>query len=750
MRELTIDGIPVFVADGPPPLAAGLVFGVGRRDEDFVHGGITHLVEHLAMGALGRTTTECNASVDVTVTEFTATGAPDRVAGFLQAVCTALADLPTDRLAVDADVLRSEGGLAAAPDVAVLLGELFGATGPGLASVREPALRSLTAEDVRAWARRWFVAGNAALWLAGPAPEELSLPLAPGPAPQRVPHRRRDLTTPAWTELAMDDRVALAADVPRSPALMATTGVLRARVEEELRSRRGVAYAVGVDQVPVDADRRVVVLSSDARPGESAVVARLLWREVQRLADEGPLPAELDHERALVADYLDDPRSDADEARASACGRVTGVPAATGDELRAEADRLDAAEVRAAAAALRDAAVLGVAQGTEPPPGLPRLPEWSADRVSGRVFRPVRRRGAPRGAVLVVGDEGVSADLGDGRLLTVRWTDAVGLVRSGADEWDLVGRDGIGVPLAAADWRDGAEAVRLVRAAVPAELQVDDDELRDRDGVLLLQAPVHRVREAVGTSRDAVSLVAGAEWTAVVPDGTRPAEERALQFGAAAGLRTTALVLRLTHADLEYVLYRGGRELDRHRWGVAPGDPAVLARETGRPVDEVAVVLADPGSPAEVLDRLAALLGLPEQVPDLLAGREVAGAERVEGRGIAGGVRAAVRGDYAPAPGTGSWVDRWARLGRDRPAGYRIANGAAALALFVVAWVQVGDGQVGLGVLAALLGLYSLFEVRPPRRRDRAAERPPAGSPRPGDRRGGDGSPSDRPDTVPA
>src|SRR3712207_7403538 len=54
--ELTIDGIPVFVADGPPPLAAGLVFGVGRRDEDFVHGGITHLVEHLAMGALGRTT----------------------------------------------------------------------------------------------------------------------------------------------------------------------------------------------------------------------------------------------------------------------------------------------------------------------------------------------------------------------------------------------------------------------------------------------------------------------------------------------------------------------------------------------------------------------------------------------------------------------------------------------------------------------------------------------------------------------
>ncbi len=51
----------------------------------------------------------------------------------------------------------------------------------------------------------------------------------------------------------------------------------------------------------------------------------------------------------------------------------------------------------------------------------------------------------------------------------------------------------------------------------------------------------------------------------------------------------------------------------------------------------------------------------------------------------------------------------------------------AALALLVVAWVQVGDGRVGFGVLAALLGLFSLFEVRPPRRGDRSPERPPAG-----------------------
>ncbi|WP_324273994.1 hypothetical protein [Blastococcus brunescens] len=184
MLETSIDGVPVFFAEGPPPFTAGLVFGVGRRDETFVSGGVTHLVEHLAMRAVGRTTIESNASVDLTATEFVASGSPDRVVAFLRAVCLALADLSTEQLAVEADVLRAEGGTVAAPPVALLLGELFGASGAGLAGAREPALRSLDAATVRDWAGRYFVRGNAALWLSGPVPEGLELPLADGPAPR--------------------------------------------------------------------------------------------------------------------------------------------------------------------------------------------------------------------------------------------------------------------------------------------------------------------------------------------------------------------------------------------------------------------------------------------------------------------------------------------------------------------------------------------------------------------------------------
>ncbi|HJX43700.1 MAG TPA: hypothetical protein VJ352_08480, partial [Geodermatophilus sp.] len=254
MRQFEIDGVPVFLADGPPPLTAGLVFGVGRRDETFVRGGVTHLVEHLVMRAVGRTTLDANASVDLTATEFTASGPAEGVVAFLAAVCAAIGDLPVEQLAVEADVLRAEGGTVVPPPVALLLGELFGTAGAGLASVSDPALRSLTAEDVAAWCRRWFHRGNAALWLSGPVPEGLRLPLPDGPTPVRQPQHRLPLHTPAWGEAPLEGVVALGAELRSCPGLDTTMDILRTRVEEELRHRRGLAYAVEAGVVGIEGD----------------------------------------------------------------------------------------------------------------------------------------------------------------------------------------------------------------------------------------------------------------------------------------------------------------------------------------------------------------------------------------------------------------------------------------------------------------------------------------------------------------
>ena len=737
--QTTIDGVPVFIAEGPPPLTAGLMFGVGRADETFVRGGITHLVEHLTMRAVGRTTIECNASVDLSRTEFIATGAPDQVAGFLRAVCDALADLPTDRLAVEADVLRTEGGRAAPPLVGGLLGERYGTTGPGLAGVREPAVRSLTADDVRQWVRTYFTRGNAALWLSGPVPEGLTLPLAEGSRPPREPLQRRDIPVPGWAEFPVEGQVALGGELPAGPAGSVALEVLRRRVEDELRHRRGVAYDVGADRLALDADTRFGVLMTDVRAGQEDLAARVLWRELQRLAQDGPLPAELDHERAVIAGHLDDPRSAADEAQSLAEARVTGIPVLSSDELRRELDALTPDAVRHMAARLRDGVVLGVPQALEPPPAdLARLPQWSPAAVPGRTFARRRGTGVPKGATLVVGPEGASVVLSEGQRVTVRWVDAVGLVRLGPGELLLLGRDGFSVPLSAADWRDGDEAVALVQAAVPVELQVTDDDLHEGagagDGVLLLRAPAHRVREAIGLSWLDTTIVYNGEWTALVPDPRVPAELRLAELSPTLGSGCVALVLHRTHADLEYVLLRGGKEVGRHTWGVAPGDPRLLAEATGRPLDHVTYLHGVVDEPGEIAAHAVQALGLPWEVPDLLAGREVAG-ERVIGRGIAGGFRASVSGAYDPPPGTTGVIPWWEELNRTRPAWFRGVNALLAVLGGVGLWLLVTADHglsgrlfatvVGLAVLALLTGAWCTLPAR------RSAAREPVAQARP-------------------
>ncbi|MGY2128917.1 insulinase family protein [Blastococcus sp. SYSU DS0617] len=720
MHETLIDGIPAFLVEGPAPTTVGLVFGVGRADETFVRGGLSHLVEHLVMSAVGRTVYDSNASVDLNRTEFTASGTPEQVRDFLTRVCRALGELPVDRLRVEADVLRTEGAAAVPPAVGILLAERYGTEGPGLAGVREPAIRSLTAEDVQGWVRTWFTRQNAALWLSGPVPEGLVLRLADGSPPARRPLRRAEVPTPGWLEAPVEGAVALGAELPPGVAGSMTLELLRRRLEDELRHRRGVAYAVGADRLPLDAETRFGVVVTDVRPGQEDLVVRVLWREVQRLADEGPTAEELEDERRGVLSALDDGRGDTGEAASLAEARVTGVPAYDADGLRRELAALTVVEVREAAARLRDGALLAVPGPLDPgPAGVTRIPGWSRDAVQGRTFRRRRRTGVPKGAALVVGDDGVSAVLAEGAI-TVRWADAVGLVRQGPGEYQLLGRDGFALPLSAADWRDGEEAVGLIRAAVPDELQVDDDDVEETAGLLLIRAPEHRVREAIAMSDHGATVVANAEWTAVVADDAPDFLVRQAELTAAPGRSPVSLVLRQTHADLEYVLYRGYKEIARHRWGIAPADPRLLAEAVQRPEESVSRLHGAGGTPREIAEKAVAALGLPPQVPALLAGEPAVGGQRVEGAGAFGGFRASMRGDFVPEHGKGSPLERYQRLARRRPRWFRALNAAGVLVYGLLVWGLVAwrehlDGWQ-FWALLALCGaslLNAAWDARP-------------------------------------
>jgi zinc protease len=102
-----IDGIPVFWADSPLGFAAGLVFRVGRVDEQLANSGVTHLVEHLALPSHA-TETPFNGTVGAAATSFWAEGERAEVLELLAGVARCLSEPPLDRLEHERRILLTE------------------------------------------------------------------------------------------------------------------------------------------------------------------------------------------------------------------------------------------------------------------------------------------------------------------------------------------------------------------------------------------------------------------------------------------------------------------------------------------------------------------------------------------------------------------------------------------------------------------------------------------------------------------
>jgi predicted Zn-dependent peptidase len=86
-------GVPIFWAEAPPPFVATIVFRVGRADESLTTGGITHLVEHLAMPTTEISGVDLNGVVTATETMFWASGSRERALKAFAGILDGLADL---------------------------------------------------------------------------------------------------------------------------------------------------------------------------------------------------------------------------------------------------------------------------------------------------------------------------------------------------------------------------------------------------------------------------------------------------------------------------------------------------------------------------------------------------------------------------------------------------------------------------------------------------------------------------------
>jgi len=481
-RWTEVDGVPVVRLDATGPLQVGLVLGVGWRDEPFLSRGVTHLLEHLVMREAHDRLVSSGASVDRLTTEFRASGPPGRVADFLRRVCELLSDPPTAHLALELAVLAAEERERGGPElVGGLLAERFGLRRSGSTAVVEPATAALGAEDVRRWAERWAVAGNAALWVTGPLPDGLRLPLRRGAAPATDREEEVVGSFPGWVAWP-DAPVGFSAVVPHGVAGSVAAGVLRERSIAELRHRRGLVYDVDVDYVRLsDRERHLVVTVVPPEDREGEVVA-LLRGVLGDLAAAGPSPAELAEEVEVFCATSEE-SEDADQLAGflqfrAEC-RVLGWAPEELDDMDDAARALEPVDVREVFRAAERTALVVVPEGTGAQQRLRDLrarPTSSPTTVTGRTYLPRWWKGVPRRARLVVGEEGVTLTTGPDHRATVRWEEVLGLLEDDSEGFThvLVGTTAT-VPLDAGDWRGGGRAMAEVLRHVPEHLRARAD-----------------------------------------------------------------------------------------------------------------------------------------------------------------------------------------------------------------------------------------------------------------------------------
>lgn len=469
VRREECGGIPVWWTPVPGPLHANLVFRTGRADETFARAGITHLVEHLALSAIGEQSYNVNGSVSGEVTSFSVEGDEDEVVDFLATVCARLHDLPADRFDAERTVLRTEESRRDPNLTAALFFLRYGSRSWGLLDCPEHALRAAGFEEVQAWAHARFVAGNAALLLSGPPPRGLRLPLPPGERIAQAPAVPLQQAMPAYVKRA-SNLVGLSAVLEPGPATSAFARQVQRCFAQRLRGEQGVTYSVNGSADRVGPQRRHLTMVADTLPEQATQVVSTMLAELDRMAVEGVSSEDLAH--------------DLDQLRRMSLQPLAAIGLAHrqliehlhGDERPPVADAvrrvaaLSAGDIAERAAAARDSSLWLIPQQATVPAGrFHAYEEWSRTRVTGAPFAPRRR---PLTSVepvsLVLGEDGATLVMPQDHCVTVHWSECVGLLAWSSGERGLFSSDGFRIVVDPVAWDRAVELITAIDRRVPA------------------------------------------------------------------------------------------------------------------------------------------------------------------------------------------------------------------------------------------------------------------------------------------
>lgn len=477
-RRSTVNGIPALWTEGPEPYTAALVVGAGVCDETLRTAGVAHLVEHLVMAAMPRTTLETNAWVDDELTVFHATGPREAVDEWLGTLCRVVRDLPLERLEVEARVLEAEDGAAAPPALAFMAGARYGTDGVGALGRHGAPSRTLTRDHVRDFVARRYVSGNAVVISTGAPPEHADVRLPDGARPTRPEARESCLALPGYVA---DPPVPLASWlVERTPVAPVLLTLVIEALTRSLRHDQGLVYEVDGGSSPVDDATLLAVLWADGAEEGQVRVLESTVGVLRDLAASGPEPSELAHEQAVARQRLTDPRGTVDRLVVGAYRLLAGRPVRTAEEESTDVEAVTREDVARAAARALETLLLA---GTRPAPGgIAGVPDRTDDEpppvpeVTGRPWTRRLLSTAPRDLRVVIGESGMT-QTAHGHRHGGSWADLRG-VAQGPDFRALVFADGGQTTVWPGHLRNGAEAIAEIdrRAGVLA-FEVDADWL---------------------------------------------------------------------------------------------------------------------------------------------------------------------------------------------------------------------------------------------------------------------------------
>lgn len=474
IQRTDVDGVPLLWSDAPGQPILALHFRVGRADEQPWEGGLTHLVEHLAMGTIGQPRYDHNAWVDSTRTVFYANGSTTEVGAFGRSISEALADLPTDRVEHERAILKRESAGQRPGIVESHLNFRFGMHGFGLIGQPEFGLSLVSAERVGAWARERFGRANVMAFLTGAPPSDLHFALGDGaafPIPRPEPEPSVPLPSHVMTP---GDGVALGFLLSRHIGAGTFLTLYHRMLRQRLRLERGLIYDVIADYQPLDGASAVALVGGECDAEHAQEVADIALDELGRLIDGQVDQADLDAELDDFAKSLADPTAVAGLLDAMVRDELAGMPS-RGPAERYEEQRATTIEHIAGHAADARRSLIMLADVERHDPDIVLYPMSSPDTVTGREVKPLLSvLGFGPKVRLVIGPDGVSLRAKDGSTATVRYKDCVLLERPKEDELVMWGRDLSRVYVPGAFWRGGEQVIAEIEAALPSHVVVRD------------------------------------------------------------------------------------------------------------------------------------------------------------------------------------------------------------------------------------------------------------------------------------